>query len=67
MLGDIYFESGQLDQAKHHYDAVAGDSSSAKEQAQGRLTAMQDGSIPAAEIARFRSGVGSNCTMCHAQ
>jgi predicted Zn-dependent protease len=67
MLGDIYFETGQIGPAKAQYEAAAIDSSVTRDQAQSRLEALHGGSAPSAEIMRLRSGLGSNCTMCHAK
>jgi tetratricopeptide (TPR) repeat protein len=67
MLGDIYAEGGQTQQAKDEYQAAASASSTAREQAQLRLATLEKGSVPVEEIFRFRSGLGTQCTMCHAR
>lgn len=67
MLGDVYSETGKTDQARVEYEAAASTSSSSREQAQSRLAALQQGSVPAADIASLRSALGTSCTMCHAQ
>jgi tetratricopeptide (TPR) repeat protein len=67
LLGDVYAETGKSEQAKSEYEAAARPASAVREEAQSRLAALQQGPVPAAEIARFRAGLGSRCTMCHAQ
>jgi tetratricopeptide (TPR) repeat protein len=67
MLGDIYFESGQTDQARRHYDAAKTEGSTQQDEAKSRLAALEKGSVPSADITRFRGGLGTNCTMCHAK
>jgi tetratricopeptide (TPR) repeat protein len=66
MLGDVYFETGQTEQAKREYEAASGASSLRKDEAQSRLAALEKGTVPAAEIARVRGGL-TTCTMCHGQ
>jgi uncharacterized membrane protein len=67
MLGDVYFETGQMDLARSQYEAATAASSATKDKAQSRLDAMRAGTAPTADIMSFRSGIGTNCTMCHAQ
>jgi tetratricopeptide (TPR) repeat protein len=64
MLGDVYFETGQTEQAKREYQAASGASSLRRDEAQSRLAALEKGTVPAAEIASIRGGLNS-CTMCH--
>ena len=67
MLGDVYFETGQMDLARSQYEAAAAASSATKDKAQSRLDALRAGTAPMAEIVSFRSSIGTNCTMCHGQ
>ena len=67
MLGDVYFETGQMDLARSQYEAATAASSATKDKAQSRLDALRSGTAPMADIMSFRSGIGTNCTMCHAQ
>jgi tetratricopeptide (TPR) repeat protein len=67
MLGDIYAEGGQTQQAKDEYQKAASESSTSRELAQSRLAALEKGSVPVEEIFRFRMGLGTQCTMCHGQ
>jgi tetratricopeptide (TPR) repeat protein len=66
MLGDVYFETGKAERARHEYEAASSASSLRKDEAQSRLAALEKGAVPAAEIARVRVGLNT-CTMCHGQ
>lgn len=66
MLGDVYFETDQTEQAKREYQAASGASSRRRDEAQSRLAALEKGTVPAAEIASVRAGLNT-CTMCHGQ
>jgi tetratricopeptide (TPR) repeat protein len=67
LLGDVYAETGQAERAKSQYEAAAITSSLTRQDAQSRLAALQQGGVSAADIASLRAGLGSRCTMCHAQ
>jgi tetratricopeptide (TPR) repeat protein len=66
MLGDVYFETGQTEQAKREYEAAGGASSLRKDEVRSRLAALEKGTVPAAEIASIRAGLNT-CIMCHGQ
>jgi tetratricopeptide (TPR) repeat protein len=66
LLGDVYAEGGHLDEARREYEAAAS-ATTPSEQTQARLTSLLQGSVPPAAIASLRSGLATNCTMCHAK
>jgi tetratricopeptide (TPR) repeat protein len=67
LLGDVYAEGGQMDAARRQYEAAA-TASTPTEQTQTRLTSLQQQRpVPAAAIGSLRSGLATNCTMCHAK
>ncbi len=66
LLGDVYAETGALDEARREYGQVTGASRFAAEQAKLRLEALKKGAIPAESIALVRAGTGTRCAMCHA-
>jgi len=66
LLGDLYAETGKLDDARGQYRQVTGASAFAAEQVKTRLIDLEKGSITPASIAAVRSGTGTRCAMCHA-
>jgi hypothetical protein len=62
----VYAEGGHLDEARREYEAAAS-ATTPSEQTQARLTSLRQGSVPPAAIASLRSGLATNCTMCHAK
>ena len=63
LLGDVYSEVGNLDAARAQYKQVSGASAFAAEQAAQRL---KDGKLAPESMTLVRTGLGSNCAMCHA-
>jgi len=63
LLGDVYAETGKMDQARNEYRQVTGASAFAAEQAKSRL---QAGSASPQAISLVRAGTGTRCVMCHA-
>ncbi|WP_161811791.1 tetratricopeptide repeat protein [Steroidobacter agaridevorans] len=67
LLGDVYAETGQLENARREYKQVTGASSFAAEQSRARLEDLKKGAaVSPAAIAQVRAGTGSRCVMCHA-
>jgi hypothetical protein len=66
LLGDVYAETGALDEARREYGQVSGASRFAAEQANLRMEALKKGAIPAESIQLVRAGTGTRCAMCHA-
>jgi Flp pilus assembly protein TadD len=66
LLGDVYAETGQLEQARREYEQVTGASSFAAEQSRARLEDLKKGAVSPAAIAQVRAGTGYRCVMCHA-
>ena len=67
LRGDLHFEAGELKQARAMYRTVEDSGSGASADARQRLTALETGSVPMAEIKALRSAAGAQCAMCHAQ
>jgi hypothetical protein len=63
LLGDVYAETGNLQDARAEYEQVTGASAFAAEQARMRL---KDGTVSPAAITQVRMGTGTRCAMCHA-
>jgi hypothetical protein len=66
MLGDVYAETGAIEDARREYAQVNGASRFAAEQAKSRLDELKKGAISPASITLVRSGTGTRCAMCHA-
>lgn len=66
LLGDVYAETGALDEARREYGQVSGASRFAAEQARLRMDALKKGAVPAESITLVRAGIGTRCAMCHA-
>lgn len=66
LLGDVYAEVGELDQARREYQQVTGASLFAAEQSRLRLDELKKGGVSPAAIAQVRAGTGYRCVMCHA-
>jgi hypothetical protein len=66
LLGDVYAETGALDEARREYGQVSGASRFAAEQVRLRMDALKTGSVPAESITLVRAGTGTRCAMCHA-
>ena len=66
LLGDVYAETGALDEARREYGQVSGASRFAAEQAKLRMEALKTGAIPAESIKLVRAVTGTGCAMCHA-
>jgi hypothetical protein len=47
------------------YEVVAKSTSPASADAAARLTALNQGGVPAADIKKLRAQAGTNCLMCH--
>lgn len=65
LLGDLYAETGRPAEAKSEYRASNRARTTTGDLAVARLQALQTGAVPAPEIARLRSQLGTNCVMCH--
>lgn len=65
LLGDVYAETGALDEARLEYGLVSGASRFAAEQARLRMDALKKGGVPAESISLVRAGTGTRCSMCH--
>jgi hypothetical protein len=65
LRGDLYVETGASDLARQQYGMVTGSSSPASGVAASRMAALDQGSVPAAEITKLRQAAGTNCLMCH--
>lgn len=65
LLGDLYAETGRHAEARAEYAASNRRGTTTGEMAMSRLAALQAGAVPAPEIARLRSQLGTNCVMCH--
>jgi hypothetical protein len=63
LLGDVYAETGRLDDARAEYKQVTGASSFAAEQV--KLRSM-DGPVSPELITQVRMVTGTRCAMCHA-
>jgi hypothetical protein len=66
LLGDVYAETGALDEARREYAQVSGASRFAAEQVKLRMDALKTGAIPAEAVRQVRAGTGTRCAMCHA-
>lgn len=66
LLGDVYAETGKLDDARKEYSQVSGASAFAAEQVKLRLAALTKGTIRHDDIVAVRMGTGTRCAMCHA-
>lgn len=66
LLGDVYAEVGDLDQARREYQLVTGASQFAAEQSRLRLEELKKGGVSPASIGLVRAGTGYRCVMCHA-
>jgi hypothetical protein len=64
LRGDLYFELGDLDLARVHYE-MAGKSASPAAEAQARLTALTEGGVAFPAIKKLRNAAGADCVMCH--
>ncbi|HEU5138096.1 MAG TPA: hypothetical protein VFU13_23325 [Steroidobacteraceae bacterium] len=65
LLGDVYAETGALEDARREYAQVSGASRFAADQAKSRLVDLEKGAVPPASIRMVRSGTGTRCAMCH--
>jgi len=65
LLGDVYAETGALDDARREYEQVTGASRFASEQVRSRLDELKKGAVSPASIGAVRAGLG-RCVMCHA-
>jgi hypothetical protein len=65
LRGDLYFEFGQPDLGRNHYEIAGRSPSPAATLAQTRLTELSEGGIPVTAIKRLRTAAGTNCVMCH--
>jgi tetratricopeptide (TPR) repeat protein len=63
LLGDVYAETGKLEDARAEYAQVTGASSFAAAEARFRA---KDGPPGPEAITRVRIGTGTRCAMCHA-
>jgi tetratricopeptide (TPR) repeat protein len=66
LLGDVYAETGKLEEARRDYEQVSGASRFAAEQSRARLGDLKKGAVSPADIGLVRAGTGSKCAMCHA-
>jgi hypothetical protein len=66
LRGDLHAETGSAAQAREQYELVAKSSSPATAMAVSRLTSLDQGAVPVADIAKLRQAAGTNCLMCHA-
>jgi len=65
LLGDVYAETGALDDARREYEQVTGASRFASEQARSRLDELKKGAVSPASVGAVRANLG-RCVMCHA-
>jgi hypothetical protein len=65
LRGDLHAEHGASGFARAQYELVAKSSSPASVDATSRLTALNQGGVPMADIKRLRAQAGTNCLMCH--
>lgn len=63
LLGDVYAETGRLDEARAEYKQVTGASKFAADQVKLR---SKDGPVSPELITQVRMGTGTRCAMCHA-
>lgn len=68
LLGDLYAETGKLDDARAQYAAATRrPATAAREAVATRLAALDKGTLPTAEIMTVRGSIVTDCVMCHAQ
>jgi hypothetical protein len=67
MLGDLFFESGKLDQARRQYEMAAAPGATAKAETASRLSALERNQPSAADFASLRQKTGQDCVSCHGQ
>jgi hypothetical protein len=65
LRGDLHVETGASDLARGQYELVAKSLSPASAAASSRLAALDQGSVPDADIKKLRQAAGTNCVMCH--
>jgi hypothetical protein len=65
LRGDLHAEGGASALARAQYDVVATSTSPASADAESRLTALNQGGVPVAEMKKLRAQAGTNCLMCH--
>jgi tetratricopeptide (TPR) repeat protein len=67
MRGDLEAELGRFDSARSYYQRVGRSSTSARELAARRLTAIDGAGVSMDDIKALRAAAGAQCTMCHAE
>jgi tetratricopeptide (TPR) repeat protein len=66
LLADLQLESGRPQEAQRYYERVASQPSFGGEQARARLATLRETqTLPVSDIAKLRSRIGRECTMCH--
>ena len=65
LRGDLFAETGSSTLARAQFELVATSTSPASGVASSRLTALDQGGVPTADIKKLRAQAGTNCLMCH--
>lgn len=65
LRGDLYAETGDLQQAAAFYRSVVDAESPASAEAISRVAALARGNLPRDDIKRLRTAAGAECAMCH--